>query len=1717
MVVMSKEMEEYFNNLQEKIKESYKIAEEARSKGFDPEIFVESPQAKDLAGRVEKLVGPQGVADLIRKLKTEGKSEDFIVFQVVSDILEKKIGNIPNLDDRVERAIRVGLAIKTMGVVSAPLEGISKILIKTDQQGRRYLSLYFAGPIRAAGGTTAGLCLLIADFVRNKSNIPKYEATEGEIGRYVEEVKMYDRRVHLQYPSTNNEIRFAVEHLPVEINGDSTEEDEVSAFRDLPRVETNKIRGGACLVLNDGILSKSSKLLKIANIMKLEGWDWLGEIKNIADKEKQKDNSEKEVKQKKKKKKQIVPNSKYIADIIAGRPVFSHPSRIGGHRLRYGRSRNTGLAAGGMHPASMVLLDNFIAIGTQLRIERPGKSTSVSPVSSIEPPIVKLKNGDVIQVNTVKKAQKIFPNIKKILFIGDILFGYGEFSENNHKLIPSGYVEEWWSLELEKTLRENKEKIVDFKKYIDKPFENIPSPELAIKLSLEYNIPLHPKYLDYWYNLNVEELKILREEFKKGYNKDEKSIIIPNEKTIKKILEKAFILHKIKDNHIYFDSEMNTIYIEIFSLSKYKNIDIEKEEDIFTYFSKFSSIKIKNKAPYFVGSRMGRPEKSERKTMKGIHTLFPLSEIVGNTRLVGDAVENTKRFDKFGDIGMKLGIKNKKNNIQKEENVKKGEISIEVCRRKCPNCNSITMFNICPKCNAHTELRSICPKCKTTYEKVDPEQTTNCPKCNELIKPSLKKNFNIRVYMNFISKKLKMQIPSNLKGIFGLTNAFKVPEPIEKGILRARNDVLVYKTAEIRYDATDIPLTHFKPKEIGVSLEKIRELGYKHDYKGNILENENQIIELNVQDILLSEDCAEYLLKVAKFLDDELEHFYHMDRYYNVENRDDLIGHLTVGLAPHTSAGIIGRIIGFSPARSIYAHPYWHAAKRRNCLSRNEEMIIWDSDKEQIILNNIGDIVEDLIHKGAKTKEIDDFGTIKVENPNKNWRVISIDPITKKAIFQPIKHWIKGQSDQWIQIKTQTGRFIKVTLDHKMIIWNEEKNSIEKVRAKFLKEGDILPHLINPNLPTKEPPVFINILEELSLHLPNNPKFNKFKHNVRLRNASNWIQQIIIRYGKRIKRLDISKDYQRIPGDIRTLIKKILPSKPYKDPLKYDWYNSIPLSHLESLHKKRIFEWNEIPKECRLGMARDDYIINPYLKFDTNLMRYLGYYISEGYIRDEPSAYQINISVPNPDLRQHVRQLIINIFESEPYHKKDNEKLVHSGRIHAYLFAYAWKTGITALSKRIPTFIYSLPKQYKYQFISALIDGDGSIIPRTTRTSIYTGNRKLSKDYCFLFSTLKIKARVIIGKGGRYGKKILERYKELGKEPKKNNPLYQVALPRIENDLLLQHLDLKHKKKKKNLNIILKNNFPEPREFPKISEDFFGDKIKKIETNSYKYPSYCLEIVNKNYQISEYHNISLLNGVITAQCDGDEDAVMLLLDPLLNFSRNYLPSKIGGRMDATLVISTLLDPNEIDSEAHNVDTLFKYPLEFYEATQRYASPNEIEKIMNLVKNKLGTEEQYENIGYNIPTEDINQGPKVTAYKLHESMDDKIKAQLHLAKIIKAVDAKNVASKILSTHFNPDILGNLRKFSVQTFRCVKCNTKYRRPPISNSGKCPKCGNKIILTVNRGGIEKYIDRAIKLCEEFKLDDYTHQRMELIEEYVTSLTNNPKIKQQKLSDFF
>ena len=855
---------DYFDRLEADTKALYEIANEARSKGLDVETKSEVPLAKDLAERVEGLVGPEGVAKRIKELEQDITREE-VAFEIAAEIasgkfeLTKEKANY-NEEQRCDQGLRTALAILTEGVVAAPLEGISQVKIKQNFDSTKYIAVYFAGPIRSAGGTAAALAVLLGDKIKEAIGIDDFKPIEDEIERYVEEVELYESEVtNLQYSPTPEEVRFAANHIPVEVTGEQTDQVEVS-HRDLERVETNNIRGGALLAMVEGVIQKSKKILKISKKLKLDSWGWLSEYSKPKTEEKKSDDDDSA---------DLVTEPKYMQDIIGGRPVLGHPSEKGGFRLRYGRSRNTGLATMGVHPATMALLD-FLAVGTQLKIEYPGKGNCVVPVDSIEGPIVKLKNGDVVKIDKIKQAKELKNQVVEILFLGDMLVAFGEFLRNNQPLMPSGWCEEWWLGLLKKS--DNFDDSLDLGRL---EYDYIPASE-AFELSKKYNIPLHPKYTYCYNDVTIVDLNLLIDvilENKSNYTQENGLTIDLDYR--KRVLEIIGVPHTVSDGKLTIDKDHSYALIN----TLIANIPIK--EHTLEALNEVSPIEIKNKAPAYIGTRVGRPEKSKERLMRPApHGLFPIGNYGGTRRFVATAA-------------------------------KKGNIKVDIARRKCTQCKISSFQSICPHCGAPTE-----------------------------VSPHNVKNINLSAMLKKASDNVKVRKVDEMKGVVGMISESKLPEPLEKGILRFKNEVFTFKDGTIRHDSTDLPLTHFIPKEIGVSVEKLHEMGYTKDCYGNPIENEEQIIELRVQDIVISDNCADYLSRTANFIDDELERYYGMERFYNIKDKSDLIGHLVAGLAPHTSAGVLGRIVGFTKALCCYAHPYFHSAKRRNC----------DSDEDAVML-----------------------------------------------------------------------------------------------------------------------------------------------------------------------------------------------------------------------------------------------------------------------------------------------------------------------------------------------------------------------------------------------------------------------------------------------------------------------------------------------------------------------------------------------------------------------------------------------------------------------------------------------------------------------------------------------------------------------------------------------------------------------------------------------
>src|SRR5213083_3048895 len=559
----------------------------------------------------------------------------------------------------------------------------------------------------------------------------------------------------------------------------------------------------------------------------------------------------------------------FMEDVVGGRPIFAFPSTPGGFRIRYGRARNTGLASVGVHPATMEILGGFLAVGVQMRTERPGKAGIVTAVDSIEPPVVRMMDGSVVRIDNPSEARAVKDRIDRILFLGDLIVGYGEFLENNRTLVPSGFVEEWWSQLLA-------EKLKTFEDDSRVPPLSIPRERLhglatsplttrlsateALEISRIFNVPLHPLYTVFWDAIKPNELQYLRMRILEFSKPSEETILIPND-----------------------------------AILKPESRQLEDGSSTLERLSILAGFPVKGKAPNYVGARMGRPEKAKERVMTPkVHCLFPTGQFGGMRR---DIVEASRKL----------------------------AVSLDVVDRTCPSCDAWEPRVRCPTCGTLTVGHQSCPRCGLPGLEL-------CKNCNVETVSYKNKPVDLKQVLEAAVRRVGLaKSPEIIKGTKGLLNKTKTPEPLEKGLLRAGREVSVFKDGTIRFDATNAILTQFRPSEVGLSIEKAHLLGYEKDMEGKPLESPSQLCALEVQDLVVPETCAQYLLKASKFLDDLLSSYYGLERFYNASKSEDLIGRLVVGLSPHTSVGVVGRIVGFTKASVCYAHPFWHAAKRRDC------------------------------------------------------------------------------------------------------------------------------------------------------------------------------------------------------------------------------------------------------------------------------------------------------------------------------------------------------------------------------------------------------------------------------------------------------------------------------------------------------------------------------------------------------------------------------------------------------------------------------------------------------------------------------------------------------------------------------------------------------------------------------------------------------------------
>ena len=1885
---MRPEDERYFERIEADLDDAFAAARRAKERGGDPAPEIEIPVARDMADRVENILGIDGVAERVRELEGEMSREE-AALELVTDFVDGTVGDYDGRAGKVEGAVRTAVALLTEGVVAAPIEGIDRVELLENDDGTEFVNVYYAGPIRSAGGTAQALSVLVADYARALLGIEGYRARSDEVERYAEEIGLYDKETGLQYTPTDAETRFIAEHLPIMLDGEATGDEEVSGFRDLERVDTNNARGGMCLVLAEGIALKAPKIQRYTRGLDEVDWPWLQDLidgnygagtadgdeddgdeageDGAADADATGEAPAGPLRPK--------PSKKYLRDLIAGRPVFGHPSEPGGFRLRYGRARNHGFATGGIHPATMHLVDDFLAAGTQVKTERPGKAHGIVPVDSIEGPTVKLASGEVRRVDDVAEAKEIRNGVDAILDLGEYLVNYGEFVENNHPLAPASYTVEWWRHDMRAAG-------ADVQALEDDPHVDLahPSAAEALAWATTHDAPLHPTYTYCWHDIPVAAFDALATAASEGSwaeadglampeDRDDgraddpgaggRTLVLPRSGTVTDALETLLVAHTQGEDTLTVPDALPLVR----SLGLTRDLDrtwtladlpaeareYDGGDNAVEAATAVAPFTLRERAPTRIGARMGRPEKSESRDLSpAVHTLFPIGEAGGSQRSFADAASYAPSMDH-----------------------PQGHVDVEVGRRECPDCATETFRARCPDCNAPTDAVYVCPDCDRTVEP-DESGRAECPRCETLASPTqyvdLDANAEYRDAMSSVAE--RENAFGTLKGVKGLTSEAKVPEPVEKGILRAKNGVSVFKDGTVRYDMTDLPVTSVRPEELDVTAEDFRELGYSEDIDGEPLRHDDQLVELKVQDIVLSDGAAEHMLRTADFVDDLLTQYYDTEPFYDVDTREDLVGELVFGMAPHTSAAVVGRVVGFTSAAVGYAHPYFHAAKRRNCFHPETEIVYGRDGSRQ------RESIRSFVEARLEDPRTDDFGTV-VQELDGEVRVPSVDTDGNRvirAVEAVSKH---PAPDHLLRIGTTAGRSIRVTPDHSML---RLEDGPAKISASELAPGDEIPAPGEKR--TSEPDTGIpaadggGVVTDTVERIDYVESDTEHVYCLTVEETNSLIADDIL-----VSQCDGDEDCIMLLMDgLLNFSRKYLPDQrggsvaedsrlvafgpngetrfltfeafweELESPVERDGKFQKRTCLSEGWETYAFDETHEsalrpIEKAIRYRASDDEELLRVSTQFgrsvditaDHSLFRYengieevAGDELSEGDLILAPRELQVDtewttldvaelVDEPYVVIDDHVEDLLRTVWESTdrgseahaafnsglsyrlnkdriPYERLDRildhgdfaidadaeialrgstngiRRLVEVDEEFAWLLGLFVAEGTTssvcpAISnadeelieraaditrealgvdphlswsdrayelqfpavlrevlyglgfadegsydsseKVIPDAILRAPDEVALSFLRGFIAGDGSDSSDddVTTVAFHTTSEDVKDGIMLLLHRFGIVANVSRRERDESRQPI---YTVTTSGSASDDPLHRVlegeepSLPkslviRIPDALMeLREMDIegieqtipKYRKRRDNVSLEKLREMVheiERRELPQEARDRLEDLRPLIDGDL----SYL--------RVTDIERVDYDGYLYDLQVGGD---------PV--FTTNWLYAH--NSMDAPLVMSSRIDPSEIDDEAHNMDIVTSYPREFYEATREMADPEDVD--VRIAESTLGTDDEYRGFDHTHDTTDIAGGPDLSAYKTLEDMDNKMDGQLELARKLHAVDETDVAERIIEYHFLPDLIGNLRAFSRQETRCRDCGEKYRRMPLS--GDCRECGGEVSLTVYQGSVNKYMETARRVAEEYGARPYTKQRLEILNKALESIFENDHNRQSGIADF-
>jgi len=444
------------------------------------------------------------------------------------------------------------------------------------------------------------------------------------------------------------------------------------------------------------------------------------------------------------------------------------------------------------------------------------------------------------------------------------------------------------------------------------------------------------------------------------------------------------------------------------------------------------------------------------------------------------------------------------------------------------------------------------------------------------------------------------------------------------------------------------------------------------------------------------------------------------------------------------------------------------------------------------------------------------------------YNIPTLDPFTGKVSTLPIKYKIKHRAvDKLYKIITKSGREIIATSAHSV----------------FTYDGKIIPIMVQD-----------------------------------LKVGSEIIIPAKLPSSNEIKDLDLIKMFKNIRVYSPELIKKASKKLGFKEASKianvscishYYGVNNCAIKSEKfiKLMKKANIDWRKELKNIKVKFRGGNSPMLPAkLKPTPELLRLIGYYISEGSLNTEKRNCSISLYNSNKKILEDMRKCIEKVTG-----KKARERIIYgwgkcteltfNHRIIFELLKKYCKHG--SKNKKIPDFIFNLPNKEIGHFLTALWAGDGSF--KKDKFYYSSSSKELINDICYLLLKFGIVARI--------AKKLR----------KQNKIEYEIRFYTKQ----FQEKFLKYVK--------CKNNTKLNKHYGKIhQDDYYRDKVKSIEVIELKNPEpvYDLYVPRINTFIGGFGGVLLHNtghpSMATIHADTMDRLIDRLTTPPISLPKNLI-------------------------------------------------------------------------------------------------------------------------------------------------------------------------------------------------------------------------------------